>query len=79
MSILTLSPTPAAFAVCLLVTLAESRLLAGVHFRSANEDGAKLGKLVASKVFDRIQPAKGGSSKAAVASEKGTAGRRMRA
>jgi hypothetical protein len=62
-----------------LMCLAESRLLAGVHFRAAIEDGAKLGQLVASKVFDRIQPAKGGSSKAAVASEKGTSGRRLRA
>jgi hypothetical protein len=59
---------------------ADSRLLAGVHFKSANDDGAKLGKLVASKVFDRVQPAKGatGSSKAAVAAEKGSAGRRLR-
>lgn len=60
--------------------VADSRLLAGVHFKSANEDGAKLGKLVASKVFDRVQPAKGASSsnKAAVAAEKGSAGRRLR-
>jgi hypothetical protein len=57
---------------------ADSRLFAGVHFRTANDDGAKLGQLVAGRVFDRIQPAKG--AKAAVASEKGAAGgRRMRA
>lgn len=58
---------------------ADSRLYAGVHFRSANDCGAKLGQLIAGKVFDRIQPAKG-SKQAAVASEKGAAGgRRMRA
>jgi hypothetical protein len=27
-----------------------------VHFRSANEDGLKLGRLAAAKVFDRIKP-----------------------
>jgi len=35
---------------------ADSRLYAGVHFNAANYDGLKLGKLVASKVYDRIQP-----------------------
>lgn len=35
---------------------ADSRQYAGVHFPSANYDGLKLGKLVASKVYDRIQP-----------------------
>lgn len=65
--------------LCAVNSAADSRLLAGVHFKSANDDGAKLGKLVASKVFDRIQPAKGaGSNKAAVAAEKGSAGRRLR-
>lgn len=34
----------------------DSRLYAGVHFRSANEDGLKLGRLAAAKVFDRIKP-----------------------
>lgn len=42
---------------------ADSRLYGGVHFRSANDDGLKLGRLVGAKVFDRIQPAAG--SKAA--------------
>lgn len=59
----------------------DSRLYAGLHFRSSNEDGAKLGKLVASKVFDRInKPAAAASKAAAVASEKGAAaaaGRRL--
>lgn len=64
---------------CLLLSVADSRMYAGVHFRSANVDGGKLGKLVADKVFDRIQPAKGSSSNAAVASEKGAAGRRLMA
>lgn len=64
--------------LCAVNSAADSRLLAGVHFKSANDDGAKLGKLVASKVFDRIQPAKGASNKAAVAAEKGSAGRRLR-
>lgn len=31
-------------------------MYAGVHFPSGNEDGLKLGRLVASKVFDRVQP-----------------------
>lgn len=31
-------------------------MYAGVHFPSANYDGLTLGKLVASKVYDRIQP-----------------------
>jgi hypothetical protein len=35
---------------------ADSRQYAGVHFPSANYDGLTLGKLVASKVYDRIQP-----------------------
>jgi hypothetical protein len=34
----------------------DSRLYAGVHFPSGNTDGLKLGRLVAAKVFDRIQP-----------------------
>lgn len=66
-------------AVLCVACLADSRLFAGVHFRSANDCGAKLGQLVAGKVFDRIQPAKG-AKQAAVASEKGAAGgRRMSA
>lgn len=63
-----------------LLPCAESRLFAGLHFRFSNEDGAKLGKLVAGKVFERFQQpaAKGAASKAAVASEKGAAaGRRL--
>lgn len=31
-------------------------MYAGVHFPSSNVDGLKLGRLVASKVFDRVQP-----------------------
>lgn len=38
-------------------TPADSRLYGGVHFKSSNVDGLKLGRLVASKAFDRIQPA----------------------
>lgn len=68
----------AAACCCLLLSVADSRMYAGVHFRSANVDGGKLGKLVADKVFERIQPAKG-SSNSAVASEKGAAGRRLMA
>jgi hypothetical protein len=47
---------------------ADSRLFAGVHFKSANEDGLKLGRLAAGKVFDRIKPlpaSKAGSPAAA--------------
>ncbi|GBF97096.1 hypothetical protein Rsub_10107 [Raphidocelis subcapitata] len=39
----------------------ESRLWGGVHFRSANEDGVKLGRQVAGEVFDTIGSKKGGS------------------
>lgn len=54
-----------------------------MHFRSANEDGLKLGRLIGGKVFDRFQPAKG-SSQGTVSTEKGTAaaaahGRKLRA
>lgn len=35
---------------------ADSRLWGGVHFPAANYDGLTLGKLVASKVYERIQP-----------------------
>ena len=34
-----------------------SRLWGGVHFHSADTDGLTLGRLVASKVFDRVPPA----------------------
>lgn len=70
-------------AACVLLSCmacpADSRLYAGVHFRAANDDGAKLGQLVAGKMFNRIQPTKQ-AKQAAVASEKGAAGgRRMHA
>lgn len=69
---------------------ANSRLLGGVHFRSANNDGLKLGRLVASKVYDQIQPgqaivtqqrraalqSKSSGSSACVTQEKSKAGRR---
>lgn len=42
-----------------------------MHFRSANEDGLKLGRLAASKVFDRIKPP---PAKAAGAGAAGTPG-----
>lgn len=72
------------YITCLCMHFADSRLYAGVHFRSANEDGLALGRLAGGKVYDRIKPlaaSKSTSTAAATAAEKGkpATGRRMRA
>eukprot|EP00878_Enallax_costatus_P019579 GHUV01020660.1.p1 GENE.GHUV01020660.1~~GHUV01020660.1.p1 ORF type:complete len:102 (+),score=28.02 GHUV01020660.1:819-1124(+) len=36
------------------VEVGDSRMYAGLHFPSANADGLKLGRLLASSVFDKI-------------------------
>ena len=33
-----------------------SRIYGGIHFRSGNEDGLKLGKKVAEQVWNKLQP-----------------------
>lgn len=69
---------------CECVSRADSRLYGGVHFRSANVDGERLGRLVGGKVFDQIKPlpgsrAAGGNAVAKEQGPKPATGRRMRA
>jgi len=53
-----------------------------VHFRSANEDGLKLGRIAGAKVFDRIKPLPTNSKQPATTTEQAkrpATGRRFKA